>query len=184
MCSPSVSLSTTVPGIWHSAAVREQALHYKSGGICFCHPQPLPGHYLPVQLPATDLWRRPRLKRLLFPYMWHICLSAALFELWTWIHVQDDIRAIRFLMNHYFEVPPPLLFVHASNYLSKVKVICLFFAFGNLIYTILQLYIAPTSAWYLTVIAPVLWPFLFICFYISLGSAVTPPSYCVCFNSH
>lgn len=65
--------SFTVPGVWHSVAVREQALHYKSGGIYFCHPQHLPGHYLPVQLPATDHGRRPRVKHHCFPQ--HIFVS-------------------------------------------------------------------------------------------------------------
>lgn len=48
-----------VPGLWHSDAVRKQALLHQSGGICLCHPQHLPGHHLPVQLPATDYGRRP-----------------------------------------------------------------------------------------------------------------------------
>lgn len=49
----------TVPGLWHSAAVRQQALHHKSRGIHLCHAQHLPGHHLPVQLPPTDHGTRP-----------------------------------------------------------------------------------------------------------------------------
>lgn len=67
LVSPHVSLSDPVLGIWHSVAVREQALQYKSRGICFCHPEPLPGHHLPVQLPATDHGRRPGLKNYFSP---------------------------------------------------------------------------------------------------------------------
>lgn len=57
----------TVPGVWHAAAVRQQALHYKSRGIYFCHAEHLPGHHLPVQLPAADHGRRPWIKAPLFP---------------------------------------------------------------------------------------------------------------------
>lgn len=53
----------TVLGLRHPAAVREQALRHKSRGVYFCHPHPLPGHHLPVQLPAPDHWRRPRVKQ-------------------------------------------------------------------------------------------------------------------------
>lgn len=63
----------TVPGVWHSAAVREQALHYKSRGIYFCHPEHLPGHHLPVQLPAADHGRRPWIKAPLFPKHKPVC---------------------------------------------------------------------------------------------------------------
>lgn len=56
----SLLIPSTVPGVRHSDVAREQALHHKPRGIHICHPQHLPGHCLPVQLPAADLGRRTR----------------------------------------------------------------------------------------------------------------------------
>lgn len=54
----------SVPGLWHSDALRKQALLHQSGGICLCYPQYLPGHHLPVQLPAPDYGWRPWINHL------------------------------------------------------------------------------------------------------------------------
>lgn len=56
----SLLIPSAVPGVRHSDVAREQALHHKPRGIHICHPQHLPGHRLPVQLPAADLGRRTR----------------------------------------------------------------------------------------------------------------------------
>lgn len=54
----SLVIPPTVPGVRHSDASGEQALRHKPRGIHICHPQPLPGYRLPVQLPAADHGRR------------------------------------------------------------------------------------------------------------------------------
>lgn len=50
----------TVPGLRHPDAAGEQALRHKPGGIHIRHPQHLPGHRQPIQLPAADRGRRTR----------------------------------------------------------------------------------------------------------------------------